>query len=167
MSAALGYWMYEWTLLLCYKHTVLGGTEVSSMCIHKNISTKLKPTINHCTYFMHVWMPHFDGILPKGPYPPCLRMADRALLAEYPRYTESAYIIFVKRVFSHKVKYRFVLPNLCKTRSHDAARAVAVPQGNGGRQDLYTSWWRHQMEIFSASLASEAELWCFIWYVPE
>ena len=28
---------------------------------------------------------HFDGILPKGPYPPCLRMADRALLAGYHR----------------------------------------------------------------------------------
>ena len=27
-----------------------------------------------------------EGILPKGPYPPCLRMADRALLAGYPRY---------------------------------------------------------------------------------
>ena len=27
-----------------------------------------------------------DGILPKGPYPPCLRMANRALLAGYPRY---------------------------------------------------------------------------------
>ena len=26
-----------------------------------------------------------DGILPKGPYPPCLRMADRALLAGCPR----------------------------------------------------------------------------------
>ena len=26
----------------------------------------------------------FDGILPKGPYPPCWRMADRALLAGYP-----------------------------------------------------------------------------------
>ena len=26
-----------------------------------------------------------EGILPKGPYPPCLRMADRALLAGYPR----------------------------------------------------------------------------------
>ena len=26
------------------------------------------------------------GILSKGPYPPCLRMADRALLAGYPRY---------------------------------------------------------------------------------
>ena len=29
--------------------------------------------------------PEIDGILPKGPYPPCLRMADRALLAGYPR----------------------------------------------------------------------------------
>ena len=28
---------------------------------------------------------NFDGILPKGPYPPCLRMTDRALLAGYPR----------------------------------------------------------------------------------
>ena len=27
----------------------------------------------------------FKGILPKRPYPPCLRMADRALLAGYPR----------------------------------------------------------------------------------
>ena len=32
--------------------------------------------------------PHIDGILTKGPYPPCLRMADRALLAGYPRYTQ-------------------------------------------------------------------------------
>ena len=30
--------------------------------------------------------PVIDGILPKGPYPPCLRMADRALLAGYPCY---------------------------------------------------------------------------------
>ena len=28
---------------------------------------------------------HFNGILSKGPYPPCLRMADRAPLAGYPR----------------------------------------------------------------------------------
>ena len=27
---------------------------------------------------------YYDGILPKGPYPPCLRMVDRALLAGYP-----------------------------------------------------------------------------------
>ena len=31
--------------------------------------------------------PNTEGILPKGPYPPCLRMADRALLAGYPRIT--------------------------------------------------------------------------------
>ena len=30
--------------------------------------------------------PYMEGILPKGPYPPCLRMADRALLAGYSRY---------------------------------------------------------------------------------
>ena len=30
-----------------------------------------------------IWQ--IDGILPKGPYPPCLRMADRALLAGYHR----------------------------------------------------------------------------------
>ena len=29
---------------------------------------------------------YIEGILPKGPYPPCLRMADRALLAGYPLY---------------------------------------------------------------------------------
>ena len=29
---------------------------------------------------------YIDGILPKGPYPPCLRMADRTLLAGYHRY---------------------------------------------------------------------------------
>ena len=35
----------------------------------------------------HFWVPgHFECILPKGPYPPCLRMADRALLAGYPRF---------------------------------------------------------------------------------
>ena len=30
--------------------------------------------------------PYIDGILPKGPYPPGLRMADRVLVAGYPRY---------------------------------------------------------------------------------
>ena len=29
-----------------------------------------------------------EGILPKVPYPPCLRMADRAILAGYPRYID-------------------------------------------------------------------------------
>ena len=35
----------------------------------------------------HIMMPfNIEGILPKGPYPSCLRMADRALLAGYPQY---------------------------------------------------------------------------------
>ena len=32
---------------------------------------------------------YLDGILPKGPYPPCSRMAERALLARYPRCVHS------------------------------------------------------------------------------
>ena len=36
------------------------------------------------TYVLNIT--YIDGILPKGPYPPCLHMADRALLAGYPRY---------------------------------------------------------------------------------
>ena len=31
------------------------------------------------------WETEFEGILPKGPYPPCLRMADKAPLARCPR----------------------------------------------------------------------------------
>ena len=33
-----------------------------------------------------------DGILPKGPHPPGLRMADRALLAGYPRYRPKSHL---------------------------------------------------------------------------
>ena len=39
-------------------------------------------------YIVSPYMCHFDpidGILPKGAYPPWLRMVDRALLAGYPR----------------------------------------------------------------------------------
>ena len=50
-------------------------------------------TVHHkgylCTMFTLCYglaQAYFEGILPKGPYPPCLRMADRALLAGYPRF---------------------------------------------------------------------------------
>ena len=36
--------------------------------------------------FIYIGKEDIEGILPKGPYPPCLRMADRALLAGYPRH---------------------------------------------------------------------------------
>ena len=38
---------------------------------------------SRCLHTCHLY---FEGILPKGPYPPCLRMADRTLLAGYPRF---------------------------------------------------------------------------------
>ena len=37
------------------------------------------------TFANLVRVPQIEGILPKGSYPPCWRMADRALLAGYPR----------------------------------------------------------------------------------
>ena len=40
--------------------------------------------------FAHI---HFGDILLKGPYPPCLRMADRALLAGYPRFVRSQKLV--------------------------------------------------------------------------
>ena len=35
---------------------------------------------------------YIEGILPKGPYPPCLRMADRAILAGYPWYVSDLHV---------------------------------------------------------------------------
>ena len=40
------------------------------------------------------FQPHIEGILPKGPYPPCLRMAARALLTGYPRYPRVQWVNF-------------------------------------------------------------------------
>ena len=37
-------------------------------------------------YFLHNRRPYIEGILPKGPYLPCVSMAGRALLAGYHRY---------------------------------------------------------------------------------
>ena len=44
----------------------------------------------HKTLFVYI-----ESLLPKGPYPPCLRMADRALLAGYPRYLVEALVIIL------------------------------------------------------------------------
>ena len=53
-------------------------------------------TINNCnTLLIQYLQPYIDGILPKGPYPPCLRMAYRALLAGYPPYANKVYLSLV------------------------------------------------------------------------
>ena len=41
---------------------------------------------NHSFAILRIDGWYIEGILPKGPYPPCLRMEDRTLLAGYPRY---------------------------------------------------------------------------------
>ena len=43
---------------------------------------------------IHVSRVYLEGIQQKGPYPPCLHMADRALLAGYPR-SLSGYIFYM------------------------------------------------------------------------
>ena len=44
----------------------------------------------------HIHLLYIEGILPKGPYPTCLRMADRALLAGYPRHMKYIFISFTR-----------------------------------------------------------------------
>ena len=48
------------------------------LCFHVMMASWCVIIIYICIYI--------DGVLPKGPYLPCLRMADRALLAGFPRY---------------------------------------------------------------------------------
>ena len=61
---------------------LLTVSEVLTHLSYKPHSTSVPyPKMQHFVAEMCV---HFEGILPKGPYPPCLRMADRALLAGYP-----------------------------------------------------------------------------------
>ena len=61
------------------------------MCIYIYIYIYMYIYISVCVLCVSLSLSiHIDGFLPKGPYPPCLRMADRALLAGYPRY------IFIK-----------------------------------------------------------------------
>ena len=54
------------------------------------ILCKIAEWINEKLYFFPFFRisRYLNGILPKGPNPPCLRMADRALLAGYPRYQD-------------------------------------------------------------------------------
>ena len=47
-----------------------------------------------------IWHIYIEGILPKGPYPPCLRMANRALLAGYPRYVSGHRFIICYKIIA-------------------------------------------------------------------
>ena len=74
--------------------------------------------------------PQIEGILPKGPYPPCLRMADRALLAGYPRIGNSFSRTWWKVRFS------------CRSQSRHVDHGMHILQAScpSGRSGEFLSW---------------------------
>ena len=63
------------------------------------------PIANALEILQSCTKPYIEGILPKGPYPPCLRMADRALLAGYPIYIPYIHTYIYIYVFIHPIKH--------------------------------------------------------------
>ena len=97
LPPVISHWVFIITLLCCntsYETIPLvssntGGRPTSNRtCRHGNhfLDKESWGSIfksSHCNSFED--QAHVEGILPKGPHPSCLRMADRALLAGYPR----------------------------------------------------------------------------------
>ena len=84
----------SWLTKLMFRYSKATTGSVLDLCthpifiwvikVHYRYITKLidsRARTAGCKVVMNV-----DDILLKGPYPPCLRMADRAFLAGYPRY---------------------------------------------------------------------------------
>ena len=111
----------------------------------------------------HLWMdsngdwwitpcigPIIDGILPKGPYPPCLRMADRALLAGYPRYVDSDFCEARRASHCHSPQTTYSSKSTCCAISaQNSAMHVVVYAGRLTSQRLiveiingYWSYWQ-------------------------
>ena len=72
---------------------------------------------------------YIDGILPKGPYPPCFRMADRALLAGLPRYMVEWGLIWKRRsylcnVIPHWLRLYSYIENRIWVRSRNSGCLV-------------------------------------------
>ena len=92
-----------------------------------------------------IWQ--IEGILPKGPYPPCLRMADSALLAGYPRNMHTITRWWSPRTHTEKVNDE--LNSVRFWRRPVAPRPVTLRSGlqlqkcvgPAGRQLLYLLCW--------------------------
>ena len=70
------------------------GGQIFRKCFHIMIS------LCHITY-CSLWQWHFEGILPKGPYLPCVSMAGRALLAGYPQLMGVRWVCSVHHLLTH------------------------------------------------------------------
>ena len=90
-----------------------------------------------------------EGILPKGPYPPCLRMADRALLAGYPRSVLTwDYTMLVVMAGLNKA-------NITMHCYVAESRSLVMPQG----RYFFTHWGRDKMDASSQTTFSNAFSW--------
>ena len=69
-------------ILQCQQFVV----HIVSKVIWYRLAAQLSRHMPNSLVFSIYFEGHINGILPKGPHPPCLRMADRALLAGYHRY---------------------------------------------------------------------------------
>ena len=57
-------------------------------------------------------IPYFDGILTKGAYPSCLRMAVSALLAGYPRFITHLNVLDDGYMYTIYARFSFWIPNI-------------------------------------------------------
>ena len=72
---------------VCYVPIVTRTIQLIPFLTQSDITRRLiHSTITRTWHGQTSYYRNIEGILPKAPYPPCLRMADRALLAGYPRY---------------------------------------------------------------------------------
>ena len=111
---------------------------------------------------------HIDGILPKGPYPPCLRMADRALLAGYPRYIRTKHKAFLMQLpcvlFSNHVIIRDPVKPFsdvtwasCRLKLPTSRLFIQPLFGASIKEKSKTPLWGNQQVRFPAQKASYAE----------
>ena len=71
-------------------NSIANALELHLSCTNPSIHGQTSKWIWICQRLKHR-QKHSEGILPKGPYLPCLRMADRALWAGYPRFLVQDY----------------------------------------------------------------------------
>ena len=84
----------------------LGVLQISSLESHFYFMYPLKQPLRHANCFQKVQncQTHIEGILPKGPHQPCLRMAGRALLAGYHRYDTWIWTSLCPQIYHHSLE---------------------------------------------------------------
>ena len=88
-----------------------------------------EPIVSTCGQSGRLGNQYIEGILPKGPYPPCVSMAGRALLAGYTRYISNEYWhrwLYVGTFLRNK--HHLQAQNGSRCSSRDVLLHLASPQ---------------------------------------